>query len=81
MLREDYDKMLEEQGGSCKLCPYKPVDGIHRALHVDHDHLSGKVRGLLCSGCNRKVIGAVEKIGIEKVAFYLGYKVKKLQRK
>lgn len=49
--QEDYDRMLEEQGGKCKIC------GIHQSeikvrLGVDHCHRSGKVRGLLCSRCN-----------------------------
>lgn len=47
---EDYDRMLEEQDGGCHICGKKP-DG--RALDIDHDHATGKVRGLLCSNHNR----------------------------
>ena len=42
----DYDRMLEEQGGGCAICGAPPPPG--RSLHVDHDHVTGEVRGLLC---------------------------------
>lgn len=40
--------MLEAQGGCCAIC--KAPKG--NKLCVDHDHRTGKVRGLLCSNCN-----------------------------
>lgn len=46
---EDYEKMYNEQEGVCAIC--KKPHG-ERRLCVDHDHLTGKVRGLLCDGCN-----------------------------
>jgi hypothetical protein len=46
---EEYDEMVVDQGGKCKICLNPPVD---RCLSVDHDHVTGKVRGLLCSNCN-----------------------------
>lgn len=44
----DYDALLLKQEGVCAACgqPQK------RYLHVDHDHKTGKVRGLLCTNCN-----------------------------
>lgn len=48
----DYDRMLEEQGGGCYICGKKPEK---RALDIDHDHKTGKVRGLLCSNHNRGI--------------------------
>jgi hypothetical protein len=45
----DYDGLLEAQGGDCAICG-KPQGKI--SLHVDHDHESGEIRGLLCLGCN-----------------------------
>lgn len=47
----DYDQMVVEQRGQCLICDQVP-SGLHGRLHVDHCHDSGKVRGLLCHGCN-----------------------------
>jgi hypothetical protein len=46
----DYVRILEAQDGHCALCPSEPKT---RRLHFDHDHRTGKVRGLLCHRCNR----------------------------
>lgn len=43
----DVDRMVEEQGGVCAICQER------EAKHVDHDHLSGTVRGVLCFCCNQ----------------------------
>lgn len=47
---EDYERMLEEQNNGCYICGKEPNG---RALDIDHDHETGKVRGLLCSNHNR----------------------------
>ena len=49
----DYERILEEQGGGCYVCGKKPEP--KRALDIDHDHDTGKVRGLLCSNHNRAI--------------------------
>jgi len=52
---EEYNSMMLKQGGKCCICGGKEK----KALHVDHDHITGKVRGLLCRRCN-VVLGFVE---------------------
>jgi hypothetical protein len=44
--QKEYDSLLESQNGCCAIC--------HRevTLTVDHDHITGKIRGLLCNRCN-----------------------------
>lgn len=51
---DDYDKMLEEQGGKCLICSSEDVSRTNTSyrLFVDHCHATGKVRGLLCHHCN-----------------------------
>ena len=49
---EDYDRMLEEQGGGCAICGKTPEEE-GKNLGVDHCHSTGIVRGLLCRGCNQ----------------------------
>lgn len=46
----EYAAMLERQGGGCAICGATPKT---RRLHVDHDHRTGDVRGLLCHYHNR----------------------------
>ncbi len=47
---EEFDEMAAGQGGVCAICKQPPTG---RVLHVDHDHITGKVRGLLCGPHNR----------------------------
>lgn len=49
----DYEALLLFQGGRCATCPATLADSTTRNLHVDHDHVTGLIRGLLCSHCNR----------------------------
>lgn len=46
----DYRAMLAAQGGVCAIC--RKPEKIRQRLAVDHDHATGKVRGLLCRDCN-----------------------------
>jgi hypothetical protein len=46
---KDYNDILASQGGVCATCGKPPN---RKALSVDHDHRTGKVRGLLCQDCN-----------------------------
>jgi hypothetical protein len=49
----DYERMLQEQHGLCKLCGQDSgYKSKKKRLFVDHCHTTGKVRGLLCNRCN-----------------------------
>lgn len=45
---EEFEDMVVAQQGRCAIC-----DRTADPLHIDHDHTSGKVRGLLCRPCNQ----------------------------
>lgn len=50
---KQYEQLLVDQNGGCKLCGSKVGrQGTQMRLCVDHDHKTGRVRGLLCGGCN-----------------------------
>lgn len=53
---ETYRKIYREQEGKCFICRQEgfSLKEVHKtSLLVDHDHLTGEVRGLLCPNCNR----------------------------
>jgi hypothetical protein len=51
MSEEEYDRLEQEQKSLCAICHQAQSDG-HR-LCIDHDHETGKIRGLLCHSCNK----------------------------
>ncbi len=77
MTLEQYEAMAEAQGGRCALCDTVPKR-LRKTKHgepwtglvVDHDHNTGRVRGLLCHGCN-VAMGRVDRSGLERIAEYL----------
>jgi 5-methylcytosine-specific restriction endonuclease McrA len=64
-----YDELLLKQDYKCAICR-KPSSECRKGLSIDHDHATGKVRGLLCQGCNIAV-GVVEVGKVEAVEKYL----------
>jgi hypothetical protein len=58
LTKEAYEALKKKQKNRCAICRGKQVKGW-KNLAVDHDHKTGKVRGLLCNRCNR-VIGAMK---------------------
>lgn len=66
---EMFTDMYEAQDAKCAICLREiPKEG--RATHIDHCHVSGKVRGLLCNHCNR-VLGHIERVGLQPFRDYL----------
>lgn len=51
LTREEFDKLHEAQEGKCAICQKVPTENDKR-LHVDHNHQTLIVRGLLCHKCN-----------------------------
>lgn len=53
--QDDYERMLLDQNGVCKICnKYRTQPGKNH-LSVDHCHTTGKIRGLLCHVCNNTI--------------------------
>lgn len=55
----DYERLLKLQNNKCAICETEKGDKSGRRLHVDHNHLTGEIRGLLCVKCNY-AIGAFQ---------------------
>lgn len=51
---EEYNKMYNEQEGCCAICDKHSTES-KLSLAVDHCHLTGKIRGLLCNVCNSAI--------------------------
>jgi hypothetical protein len=64
-----YATLFKKQKGVCGICQNPPKPG--RNLHVDHNHKTGKVRGLLCFKCNRRLLGNRTADQIRRVLAYL----------
>jgi len=68
---EQYDAKLLEQGNVCKICKAPEAGGRGR-FHVDHNHRTGEIRGLLCHRCNTALGLAREDVSIlSKMIHYL----------
>lgn len=65
---DQYNAMLAAQNGHCALCPSTPKT---RRLHIDHDHRTMAVRGLLCHRCNRALPSWVTPAWLVRAADYL----------
>ena len=59
---EDYDRMMDECSGKC-VCGATRGRSNKASLHVDHDHNTGIIRGLLCHHCNR-IIGLLDNLEV-----------------
>ncbi len=69
-----YDEMVETQSGVCAICRWPETvtsAGKIIALSVDHDHVTGRVRGLLCRRCNNALAFVEDRPWIEAAEKYL----------
>jgi hypothetical protein len=71
----EYEAMLAAQGGVCAICRQPETararGGGPRPLSVDHDHETGKVRGLLCLRCNRDLAVVEDGLRLDRAMAYL----------
>ncbi len=51
LTRAQYDELLASQGHGCAICGNSRPGG-RGIFHIDHDHVTGKIRGILCASCN-----------------------------
>lgn len=67
---DEYNTIFQAQQGKCLICKRHQIE-IGTRLYVDHDHITGKVRGLLCPSCNTAV-GFIETHDIDQIIAYIG---------
>jgi len=62
---EQYDQMIIDQQNKCAICKKSfTYEDRNHIPYIDHDHLTGKIRSLLCHGCNTILGFAEDKIEI-----------------
>ena len=75
-LQRDYDVIWRNQGGRCGLCGSLD-SGSKNGFHVDHDHDTGIVRGILCKSCNSELVASLERLIaaglLERALEYVNY--------
>ena len=67
---EEYNQLFQQQNGHCAICGTHQSELV-KTLAVDHDHKTGKVRGLLCMRCNLDLRVVENKNFIKKAEYYL----------
>lgn len=73
---DEYERIFEYQNGACAVCFWKQTED--EILRLDHDHGTGKIRGLLCHQCNvsiglMKDSAAILRNAAEYVELHRGY--------
>lgn len=53
---KEREEFYRKQDGRCAICE-KPQSYFKRRLNLDHNHKTGKLRGLLCYRCNKFIVG------------------------
>lgn len=66
---KDYEELLAKQDFGCAICGTTD----ERVLHIDHDHITGEIRGLLCPACNLGVGNFRDNVDLlDRAGDYLG---------
>lgn len=66
----DFDHLLDRQGRRC-ICGQRIDDLPRRKVHIDHDHVTGLIRGIICSWCNSKLPVLDDEQWLENAKHYL----------
>ena len=66
----EYNELYAKQEGRCRLCGEERPDHGSGGLLVDHDHETGRVRGLLCVRCNTRMAGVDDPEWLEEAIKY-----------
>jgi len=74
----EYDEMLKYQNGVCAICgerETRKIKGKIQSLSIDHNHITGQIRGLLCATCNLALgnLRADERDGIDILTSAVSY--------
>jgi len=64
---EEYEELLSKQDHTCAVCG-KELKSRGGHTHLDHDHITGKIRGMLCTNCNRGIGHLQESITVLEAA-------------
>lgn len=67
--KPEYDALLDKQSHCCAICQIS-VSQLKSRLEIDHNHQTGKVRGLLCGNCNKGIGMLQDKAEILQRAIY-----------
>ena len=70
--REKYNDMLAKCGNACEICGASG-DEFMRGLHIDHNHCTGLVRGILCVRCNQGLGNFLCDTGYERLLLAIEY--------
>ena len=71
--KQNYDDWFQRQAGLCAFCGL-PLEANSNRTHLDHNHVTGRKRGLVHAQCNQAIGGveaAIELIGWTRLAMYL----------
>ena len=72
---DERDALLKQQGFACAICRAND-SGMSYDWHTDHDHVTGRVRGILCAHCNRMLGSARDSVAVLQAAIkYLGVEI------
>lgn len=71
LTQDDFNQLLDSQGRMCQICRVTKPGGRGR-FHIDHDHKTSKIRGLLCTNCNVMLGNSKDNVSIlEQAIKYL----------